>query len=344
MNEWEAPSSDIVVMTRVRLARNFADVPFETVMSDEEAAHNITRVAEGIEAAGRKDAFTLARLADMTESERGRLADHYLISRGLMKRASRGAAFLSKGSTMSVLVNEEDHVRIIGMLPGLQVARAADLACQADGWLDAAGAYAYDDQFGFLTADPAQAGTGMKAVVLMHLPTMRAAGQIGRIHQELAKQGMSLTPWREEKGDVLGNLYQLAGSAAIGRTEEDMLGSISEAAEKIIGCERGVRNKICEHDTLLVEDRVCRSLALISAAKLMSEREMLLRCSELRTGAALGLVKTNCEAIDRLMADMQNASIECRSMEKMTERQRDAMRADALRDAVDALLGDCEME
>ena len=102
MNEWEAPSSDIVVMTRVRLARNFADVPFETVMSDEEAAHNITRVAEGIEAAGRKDAFTLARLADMTESERGRLADHYLISRGLMKRASRGAAFLSKGSTMSV--------------------------------------------------------------------------------------------------------------------------------------------------------------------------------------------------------------------------------------------------
>lgn len=344
MNEWEAPSSDVVVMTRVRLARNFADVPFESVMSDEEAAHNITRVAEGIEAAGRKGDFTLARLADMTESERGRLADHYLISRGLLKRSSRGAAFLSKGSTMSVLVNEEDHVRIYGMLPGLQVERAGDLACQADAWLDAAGAYAYDAQFGFLTADPACAGTGMKAVVLMHLPTMRAAGQIGRIHQEISKQGMSLTPWREEKGDVLGNLYQLAGTAVIGRTEEDMLGSVSEAAEKIIACERGVRNKICQQDSLLIEDRVCRCLALIRAAKLMSEREMMLRCSELRTGAALGMLNIAGEAVDRLMADMQNASIECRTMEKMTERQRDAMRAVALREAVGRLLGETETD
>ncbi len=344
MTDWKAPSSDIVVMTRVRLARNFADVPFESVMSDEEAAHNITRVAEGIEAAGRKDAFTLARLADMTESERGRLADHYLISRGLLRRPSRGAAFLSKGSTMSVLVNEEDHVRIYGMLPGLQVERAGDLACQADAWLDAAGAYAYDAQFGFLTADPACAGTGMKAAVLMHLPTMRAAGQIGRLHQELSKQGMSLTPWREEKGDVLGNLYQLAGTAVMGRTEEDMLGAISEAAERIVSCERGVRNKIYAQDPLLIEDRVCRCLALIRAAKLMSEREMMLRCSELRTGAALGMLDASGEAIDRLMADMQNASIECRTMEKMTERQRDAVRAGALREAVDRLLGECETE
>ena len=340
MNEWEAPASDIVVMTRVRLARNFADVPFESVMSDDEAAHNISRVAAAIEAAGRKEAFTLARLADMTKSEQGRLADHYLISRGLLKRPSRGAAFLSKGSTMSVMVNEEDHVRIFGMLPGLQVERAADLACQADGWLDATGAYAYDSQFGFLTADPANAGPGMKATVVMHLPTMRAAGQIARIHQELAKQGLSLKPWREEKGDVPGNLYQLTGAAVIGRTEEDMLGTLNEAAEKVVACERGVRQKIYEQDALIIEDRVCRSLALIRAAKLMSEREMMQRLSELRTGAALGMLNATGEAVDRLMADMQNASIECRSMEKMTERQRDAMRAEALHEAVDAMLGD----
>jgi|GEM_PF-1303238 len=339
MNEWKAPASDIAVMTQVTLARNFADVPFESLMSDEEAAHIISRIAGAIEAAGRKDAFSLARLADMTESERGRLADHYLIDRGLLKRPSRGAAFLSKGSTMSVMVNDEDHVCICGMLPGLQLDRAADLAYQADGWLDATGAYAYDAQFGFLTADPACAGPGMKAAVLMHLPTMRAAGQVSRICQELGQQNLRLKPWREEKGDVLGNLYQLEGTAVIGRAEEDILGALSEAAEKIVACERRVRAKICEQDGLIIEDRVSRSLALIRAAKLMSEREMLLRCSELRTGAALGMLNITGEAVDRLMADMQNASIECRSMEKMTERQRDALRAAALREAVDALLG-----
>ena len=342
MNEWEAPACDVAVMTQVTLARNFADVPFDSVMSDEEAAHNIARVASAIEAAGRKEAFSLARLAEMTESEQGRLADHYLISRELLKRPSRSAAFLSKGSTMSIMVNDEDHVRICGMLPGMQVERAADLACQADAWLDATGVYAYDSQFGFLTADPAGAGSGMKASVILHLPTMRAAGQVPRIHQQLVKQGVSLKPWREEKGDVLGNLYQLTGTALIGKTEEDMLGTLSEAAEMIVGCERGVRRKIYEQDPLIVEDRVNRSVALIQAAKLMSEREMMLRLSELRTGAALNLLNVGVDALDRLACDMQNASIECRSMEKMTERQRDAMRAGALREAFEALVGMAE--
>ena len=342
MNDRGAPAADVAVLTRVTLARNFADVPFESVMGDEEAAHNIARVASALEAAGQKDVFTLARLADMTVSEQGRLADHYLISRSLLKRPSRGAAFLSKGSTMSLLVNEEDHVRILGMLPGAQVERAADLACQADGWLDATGAYAYDSQFGFLTADPANAGPAMEAEIILHLPTMRAAGQVPRFHQQLAKQGVMLKPWREEKGDALGNLYRLTGVARIGQTEEDALGALNEAAEAIIGCERGVRRKIYDQDALIIEDRVSRSLALIHAAKLMSEREMMQRLSELRTGAALGMLRVGCEAIDRLTCDMQNASIECRSMEKMTERQRDALRADALREAFDALLDEAD--
>ena len=342
MNDRGAPASDVAVLTRVTLARNFADVPFESVMSDDEAAHNIARVASAIEAASQKDAFSLARLADMTVSEQGRLADHYLISRELMKHPSRGAAFLSKGSTMCVMVNEEDHVRIYGMLPGVQVERAADLACQADGWLDATGAYAYDSQFGFLTADPGKAGPAMEAEIILHLPTMRAAGQVPRFHQQFAKQGVLLRPWREEKGDVPGNLYRLTGVARIGQTEEDALGALSDAAEAVVSCERGVRQKIFEQDALIIEDRVNRSLALIHAAKLMSEREMMQRLSELRTGAALGMLRVGCEAIDRLTCDMQNASIECRSMEKMTERQRDALRADALREAFDALLDEAE--
>lgn len=150
--------------------------------------------------------------------------------------------------------------------------------------------------------------------------------------------GLALKPWHEENGDAIGNLYQLTGLALIGRTEEDMLSALGEAAAKIVMCERGVRGKLYEQDALLLEDRISRSLALIRSARLMSEREMMQRCSDLRMAAVLGLTPVSAEDIDRLEMDMQNASVDCQNHEKMTERQRDALRAQLLREAVGELI------
>ena len=333
MNDRTAPEMDVVVETRVSLLRNFADVPFDSGMSDEEAMHNAARVNAALEKAGQRDAFVMSRLADMTASERGRLAEHGLINRDLLKNAARATAFLSKGATINIGVNGADHVRIDAALPGFQVERTAGLAFMADDWLDGVGAYAYDDQFGYLTAEPLLAGAGMIASVTLHLPMLRASGQTTRLMRDMDKKGLSLKKRFDEKGEQSG-LYRLSAAVKMGQTEESALEALSDAALGLIVAERAVRERILAQDKLLVEDRAGRSLALIGAARLMSAPEMRERCSEIRLAAALGLIDRPLDAIDRLISEMSDASIECRVAEKLTERQRDMLRADALREAI----------
>ncbi len=333
MNDRIAPEMDVVVETRVSLLRNFADVPFDSGMSDEEAMHNAARVNAALEKAGQRDAFVMSRLADMTASERGRLAEHGLINRDLLKNAARATAFLSKGATINIGVNGADHVRIDAALPGFQIERTAGLAFMADDWLDGVGAYAYDDQFGYLTAEPLLAGAGMIASVTLHLPMLRASGQTTRLMRDMDKKGLSLKKRFDEKGEQSG-LYRLSAAVKMGQTEESALEALSDAALGLIVAERAVRERILAQDKLLVEDRAGRSLALIGAARLMSAPEMRERCSEIRLAAALGLIDRPLDAIDRLISEMSDASIECRVAEKLTERQRDMLRADALREAI----------
>lgn len=333
MNDRTAPEMDVVVETRVSLLRNFADVPFDSGISDEEAMHNAARVNAALEKAGQRDAFVMSRLADMTASERGRLAEHGLINRDLLKNAARATAFLSKGATINIGVNGADHVRIDAALPGFQIERTAGLAFMADDWLDGVGAYAYDDQFGYLTAEPLLAGAGMIASVTLHLPMLRASGQTTRLMRDMDKKGLSLKKRFDEKGEQSG-LYRLSAAVKMGQTEESALEALSDAALGLIAAERAVRERILAQDKLLVEDRAGRSLALIGAARLMSAPEMRERCSEIRLAAALGLIDRPLDAIDRLISEMSDASIECRVAEKLTERQRDMLRADALREAI----------
>lgn len=333
MNDRTAPEMDVVVETRVSLLRNFADVPFDSGMSDEEAMHNAARVNAALEKVGQRDAFVMSRLADMTASERGRLAEHGLINRDLLKNAARATAFLSKGATINIGVNGADHVRIDAALPGFQIERTAGLAFMADDWLDGVGAYAYDDQFGYLTAEPLLAGAGMIASVTLHLPMLRASGQTTRLMRDMDKKGLSLKKRFDEKGEQSG-LYRLSAAVKMGQTEESALEALSDAALGLIVAERAVRERILAQDKLLVEDRAGRSLALIGAARLMSAPEMRERCSEIRLAAALGLIDRPLDAIDRLISEMSDASIECRVAEKLTERQRDMLRADALREAI----------
>lgn len=338
MNDKTAPEADVVLETRVSLLRNFADVPFDASMSDEEAMHNVARVNAALEEAGQRDAFIMSRLADMTASERGRLAEHGLIDRDLLKNAARTAAFLSKGATINIGVNGTEHVRIDAALQGFQLERTAGLAFMADDWLDGAGAYAYDEQFGYLTAEPILAGAGMIASVTLHLPALRASGQTTRLMRDMDKKGLSLKKRFEEKGDQSG-LYRLSAAVKMGQTEEEALEALSDAALELIAAERAVRERILEQDKLLMEDRAGRSLALIGAARLMSATEMRERCSDIRLAAALELIDWPLDAIDRMLGEMSDASIECRVAEKLTERQRDMLRADALREAIGRLEG-----
>ena len=172
----------------------------------------------------------------------------------------------------------------------------------------------------------------MRGFVILHLPTLRAAGQIGRVVQEVAKLGLTLRGLYSEGNEADGNLYQLSNHASLGRAEEDVIRSLTAAATQIIEIERGVRDQILSHDELAVIDRLFRSIGILRNARLMNDKEWMQRWSDLRLSAVIGLIDAPLSEIDRLMMDLQPASLNAQIGKALSERERGTARADILRE------------
>lgn len=327
-----APEQDVALLSRIRLARNYKDMPFQSMMEKDDINLLIRRAEAAVQTGGQANAFRLEKMTELSEDERRQLLDHFLISNDLLKYSDTAAVMLSMGETISIMIGEEDHLRVFGLLPGLQLERAADLAYTADSWLEKGGAFAFDNQFGYLTSCPTNAGTGMRGFILLHLPTLRAAGQIGRVVQEIAKLGLTLRGLYSEGNEADGNLYQLSNHASLGRTEEDVIRSLVAAATQIIEIERGVREKMLSQDELAVSDRLFRSLGILRHARMMNDKEWMQRWSDLRLAAVLGLVDASLMDIDRMMMDLQPASLNAQAGKSLSERERGTVRADMLRE------------
>ena len=338
MNDFlNVPEQDVAVFSRIRLARNYEDICFQATCSQEDKEFLISRAEAAVLSSNQACSFRLEKLKDLTEDERGHLLDHFRISNDLLKYADTAAVLLSEEENISIMVGEEDHLRIFGLLPGLQLDRAAELAYMADGWLEKGAPYAFDGQFGYLTSAPSNAGTGMRGCILLHLPTLRAAGQIGRMIQEIAKHGLTLRGLYSDGNEADGNLYQLSNHASIGRTEEDVIRAISSAATLIIQVERSIREKMLTQDELIVSDRLFRSIGLLRNARLMNDKEWMQRWSDLRLAAVIGLIDASVTEIDQLMMDLQAASLNTIAGKTLSERERNTLRADILRDKMSAM-------
>lgn len=327
-----APDQDVALLSQIRLARNYDDLPFPSRCSMEEKERLILRTQRAVQNSPQAVGFRFQKLRDTTDDERGQLLNHFRISSDLIKYADTAAVFLSANDTISIMVGEEDQLRILGMLPGVQLEEAADLAYTADHWLEKGGQYAFDAQFGYLTSNPSNVGTGMRGFVVMHLPALRIGGQIGRVAQEIAKLGLTLREFCSDGNEAGGNLYKLSSHASLGRAEEDVIHSLSSAARQIIKIERAARDKMLAQDELVVIDRLFRSIGLLRNVRLMNDKEWMQRWSDLRLAAILGLIDVSMTDIDQMMMDMQNASLNAMTGKKLTDRERDTLRADMLRD------------
>ena len=340
MSEALAPFSDIVLLTTVSLARNFADRPFDSIMSDDDARANVDCVDSALTASGHRSEFNRIALNDMTPAERRWLLDRGQITDEMFKRTSRGAAFIAKGNTISVMVNEADHVRIQGMLPGLQVERCAELCGMAQQWLDSDGLFAFDDQFGYLTVDPLKAGSGLSFSVILHLRMMGVSGLVKRKKKELEEKGLTIAPIAEGKDEPFDALYRLSGAAALTQTGEDALSDFETTATRLVNEERALRQRFMAEEPLIARDRAARALALVEAALLMNESEMRLRYSELRCAVRDKLLLVPFEALDQLRLSLMNASLDLRTGAMLTERKRDEMRANEFRQGLHKLIRD----
>ena len=268
------------------------------------------------------------------------LAEHHYISYDLLKYVQRSAAMVSSAGTVTVMLNEEDHVRFQGLLPGLQLERAAEMALNLDEAVGEKYPFAFDSQLGFLTACPANTGTGMRCSVVLHLPALAAGGQMGAVMQAVAKLGLTIRGLYGDGSEARGHLYQLSNQATLGRSEEDVVRSLDAATEQIVGHERAMRESAEKKDMMQLQDTLLRSWGELMYARLMPTKEFMRRYSDIRYAASMGYLHAPLPGLDLIMMDVQPGSLGVRAGKLIGDREAEILRAKVLREELGRLVAE----
>lgn len=326
----QGPDSDVVISSRIRLARNLEQYPFPQRMDDKQAhraADDIVNAFYTHDPRLRQQYLTVD-LDDLSEIERLALAEKHLISEELARTGRNHRVIVSRDEAISVMINEEDHIRIQSMQAGLNLDTALRAATGTALVFEETLKIAYNDTYGFLTACPTNTGTGMRASVMAHLPALVMTGRIRNIIESLAKMSFAVRGYHGEGSKSRGDLFQISNQLTLGLSEEDLVNDLKRMLSQLIEQERKARRELYRQRTAFIEDKVMRSLGLLKYARLMSDDEAMMLFSDLRLGLALNLVKGFTAAdINRLLATIGPASIQKTHGHLMPPEERDAARA-----------------
>ena len=239
----KAPETDVVLSSRVRIARNLRNYPFPLFATSEQSEKAMEQLL-GIAESGRLngvDSFQTIRLSELTELEKLVLVEKHLISPMLANESRNGALILSNTEDVSIMVNEEDHLRIQCLYPGFQIPEAWDFSSKIDDLFEEGVDYAFDEKHGYLTSCPTNVGTGIRASVMMHLPALVLTGQINRILTAVTQVGLAVRGLYGEGSEATGNLFQVSNQITLGQSEQEIVENLHAVAKQIIGHEKAAR-------------------------------------------------------------------------------------------------------
>ena len=318
----------VVLSSRVRLARNLRGLPFPDRAPPEIRAEALRRVREA--AGGELPVQEL--LEGSTLLFRQRLFEEHLISRALLEERTETAVCMDEARRRAVMVNEEDHLRIQALRPGLALREAWEDADVLDDALERNLDYAFSSTLGYLTSCPSNVGTGMRASALMHLPGLVLLGEIDPIVRGLNQIGLTVRGRWGEGTAALGHMFQVSNQLTLGMAEDRIVADLQEIVGEIEQHERNARERLGSERAVFAEDLAARAQGILESARLMTTQEALERLSELRLGIALGLTaNVKMSTVDRLLLDVQPAHLQTLTGRCMGSEERDVVRADRLR-------------
>ncbi|MEE0775512.1 MAG: protein arginine kinase [Bacillota bacterium] len=331
---------DIVISSRVRLARNSADFPFSeqiTVQEERKFLERVAAIPNRKEENGFED-FDFIDLSLIPVEEKQVLVEKHQISPALAMAEGATGLLINAAETISVMVNEEDHLRIQSIFPGLSVRDCWRKASAADDMISQYIPAAFDSRWGYLTSCPTNAGTGMRASAMLHLPAITMTGQVKRFLGNLPKYGFTFRGLYGEGSACKGNLFQISNQITMGVSEEEIIGQLMDIVSSIVKREREMREILMERERLQLEDRVIRAEALLTHAKLLTVDEAFDLLSDLRLGIDLGILKQyNPKIFNTLMIQSQVPVLEKfaretrNSQNKMTPLEQNQQRAVLIR-------------
>src|SRR4249919_3468670 len=334
--EWlrgEGPHHQIVISSRVRLARNLQQRAFPGWAKKAERTQILELIKPRVEELPEmQDSFS-ELLQDLSALEKQVLVERHLISREHAAKSVGSAVIMNRRQTLSVMVNEEDHLRMQAIRSGLQLKSAFKLVDKTDSTLETKLDFAYDQRLGYLTACPTNVGTGMRASAMLHLPGLVLSDMINQVIQAVNKIGLAVRGLYGEGTEAMGNLFQISNQTTLGEKEEDIINRLTKVIETIIDKEHDARQTLLQRKPSTLCDQIGRAYGVLTYAHSMPSKEALDLLSVIKLGMDLGAFPEHLRLqIDELFIDTQPAHLQKNSQQKLNAEERDYLRAQIIRD------------
>ncbi len=326
------PELDIAVSSRIRLARNFADIPFSVKMTPKHQATLVKRM-QGI--IGDYTLYGKLMFADMTSMhpiDRVSLMERHLISPDLAESKGNSGAYINENENVSIMVNEEDHIRIQAIFPGILLEKAYKICDEIDTIIAQKADYAFDNKYGFLTSCPTNLGSGMRASVMLHLPALVMTGYMKSILESCAKLGVAVRGIYGENSDAVGDMFQVSNQITLGRKDDETIAAIDAICKQIIDREKALRYQLYKQNVYKFEDRIYRSLGLLQNARILTTQECFKILSDVRLGVSMGIIKDiGIQTLNEILVMSQPATLQKIAGRPLEQEERDIKRADLIR-------------
>ncbi|WP_132996392.1 protein arginine kinase [Sporanaerobacter acetigenes] len=326
---------DVVISSRIRIARNLENFKFPQIMNREEAEDISLKILNVAKKSDSFNDYKFYRVNDLSVLEKNVFIEEHLISPNLVQNQEKGSFLLKNDESVTIMINEEDHLRIQCLSSGLNLEELWSAANNIDDILEESLDFAFDEKFGYLTSCPTNTGTGMRASVMIHLPSLVFTGYMNNIYQALSQIGLTVRGLYGEGTSALGNIFQISNQTTLGETEEEIIQKLKNVIIQIADKEREVRNKLLNTRQIEIEDKVFRSMGILKYSRILSSNEAMSLLSDVKMGIEMGIIKNiEPKEINKLMILIQPASLQKYFETDLTAEKRDIKRAELIREKI----------
>ena len=325
--------ADVVCSTRVRLARNLKQFPFPARASAKQREEVEKRVRDALLSSNSilSREFSFLPLESASEEEAVSLVERHIVSPEFVSDRRGKALLVSADEGISIMINEEDHLRIQVLREGLSLKEAAETADRIDTLLSESLEFAYDPEFGYLTQCPTNLGTGMRASVMLHLPALTESGAMSRISSNLSKLGLTIRGTYGEGSKITGAMYQLSNQITLGLSETEAVENLQSITVQLMEEERRARSRMS--GDIAWQDKIGRAAGICKTARVLSSGEFMELLSYIRFGVSTGVLQgVSTEELNALMINVQPATLMAKAGKQLDQNERDVLRAQMVRE------------
>jgi len=339
MTRWyEQAEADkgVIISSRIRLARNLKNHPFPGRMNETAASGVIEEIKDSVinERTAAANIFVYEELSGKPREYLQELLERHIISPEMAAKTTKRGLLLSGDESVSVMINEEDHARIQAIYAGDEIDTAYSTADKIDNLIEESANYAFDPEFGYLTACPTNTGTGMRASFMLHIPALEQTGNLQGFVQAVSKFGIAVRGIHGEGSESAGSIYQISNQTTLGKPENDIIATLKNVTKQIIEQEEMLRDKILTDLKTATEDRIYRAYGILKNSRILRLQEAMAMLSDVRVGYIWGILDPSAKpkmTIYNLMMEIQHGSIAKRLGRQVDEGECDVFRAEFVR-------------